>query len=209
MKTTDNWCEVTSFLVSFVAAGLFWAWLASMPTDSDDLSLRLAQQTGTLAVAVFAAPGDSFTRSSEFAILVQDRNGPEVLLDAEIKLIGHRADKRVTSSTVIASHQNSQNKLLQSAALNLPTVGTWLLDISVRRGPLGSDLSFPLTVVNAESSVVEDYWPYFAVIALSAALALVDIMRHAPGASTQPDQHAPPSTPNSANAAEVDDYIEL
>jgi hypothetical protein len=160
-------------------------------------------------VAVFAAPGESFARSSEFAILVQDRDNPEVLLDAEIKLTGHRGDNRETSSTVVASHKNSQNKLLQSAALNLPTVGSWLLDISVRRGPLGSDLSLPLRVVNAERSRIEDYWPYFAVLALSAGLVLIYIMRHASDASTQADQQIPTSPANSANATEVDDYIEL
>jgi cytochrome c oxidase assembly factor CtaG len=200
VKLTDKWREAISFLVLFVAAGLFWAWLASRPSDSDDLSLRLAQQNGTLAVAVFAAPGGSFTRSSELAILVQDRNSPEVLLDAEIKLTGRSADKRVTSSTVIASHQNSQNKLLQSAVLNLPTVGSWLLDISVRRGPLGSHLSLPLTVVNAEASVVEDYWPYFAVLALSAGLVLAYIVRHVSDSSAQAGQHLSPSPPNSVNA---------
>jgi cytochrome c oxidase assembly factor CtaG len=209
VKMTGKWFEAISFLVLFAAASLSWAWLASRSTDSDDLTLRLSQQTGSLAVAVFAAPGDSFTRSSEFAILVQDRNNPEVLLDAEIKLTGHREDKQETSSTVIASHQNSQNKLLQSAALNLPTVGSWLLDISVRSGKLGSDLSLPLTVVNAESVVVEAYWPYFAVLALSAALVLVYMRRHPPDSSPQADGHLPPSPPNSANSIEVGDPIEL
>jgi putative membrane protein len=206
VRRSNEWCEAMSFLVLFAAASLSWAWLASGSADNDNLTLRLTQQTGTLAVAVFAAPGDFSTRSSEFAILVQDRNSPKVLLDAEIKLTGHCGDKLATSSTVIASHKDSQNKLLQSAALNLPTVGSWLLNISVRRGPLSTDLSLPLTVVNAESSRVENCWPYFAVLALSAGLLLFYTVRHGPDSSNQADQQGPP---NSTNATEVDDFMEL
>jgi cytochrome c oxidase assembly factor CtaG len=209
VRMTDKWCEAISFLLLFSAASLSWAWLASRPTDSDDLAVRLTQHTGPLAVAVFAAPGDSFTRSSQFAILVQERNNSEVLLDAEIELTGHRVDKRLTSATVIASHEDSQNKLLQSATLNLPTVGSWLLDISVRRGLLGAEMSLPLTVVNAESSLLQDYWPYFAVLALSAGLALAYTVRHAPDSSVLGGRHIPANPPTSAHATGIDDVIEL
>jgi hypothetical protein len=78
------------------------------------------------------------------------------------------------------------------------------LDISVRHGLQGADVSLPLTVVNTESRRLRDYWPYFAVLALSAGLALAYAMRHGRDSSAQRDQHSPTSPVNSANATEVD-----
>jgi Cytochrome c oxidase caa3 assembly factor (Caa3_CtaG) len=202
-RMTGKWCKAISFLVLFAAAGLCWARLASRSSDSDDLALRLTQQTGTLAVTVFSAPGDSFSRPSEFAILVQGRDSREALLDSEIKLTADKSDEWVASSTVTATHDSS-NKLLQSAALNLPTVGSWLLDISVRSGLQTADLLLPLTVVNSESRGLQDYWPYFVVLAVFAVLVLAYTVRHAPDSSAQGGQHILASPPTCG----VDDVIE-
>jgi cytochrome c oxidase assembly factor CtaG len=205
-RMTGKWYEAISFLVLFAATGLCWAWLALASTDSDDLSLRLTQQT--VPVAVFSAPGDSLSRSSGFAILVQGQDSREALLDSEIKLTAHKRDQGAASSTVVATHEESPNKLLQSATLNLPTVGSWLLDISVQHGLQTADLLLPLTVVNSRSSRLPDYWPYFVVLAVFVVLGFAYAVRHAPDSGALAGQLLA-SPPTSTHATGVDDVIEL
>ena len=163
VRTDKTRLNAISAAVLCLATGLCWAWLASASADGDDLSLRMSRQADNLDVAVFTAPGDSFSRSSEFAILVQDRDSREALLDAEIQLTAHSIDHPAISSAVAATHQDSENKLLQSAALNLPTPGKWLLDISVRRGLQSADLFLPLNVVNHENRT-QNRWPYLIIV---------------------------------------------
>jgi len=174
-SSTGTKFEAISFAVMFVAMGLCWAWLASGSSDGADLSLRFSRQTGTLAVAVFTPPGESVSHSTEFAVLVQDRNSLEVMSDAEIRLTVHKRDTRASSSTA-SLHQDPQNKLLQSAVLDMPTTGIWLLEILIRRGLDNANLSMALNVVNPESST-ENRWPYGAVIAFFALLAVVYRLR--------------------------------
>lgn len=134
--------EAILFAVLFVAVGSCLAWLFSFASaDTDDQTLRFSQQTGPFAVGVFASPGDLPAGPANFAILVQDRITHEVLLDTLVDLTARPSDPRATSSTISATREDPQNKLLQSAELNLSTVGNWSLDISVRRGSQRADLS--------------------------------------------------------------------
>jgi len=177
-RSTSKRFEAISFAVLFVAAGSCLAWLlSSASADSDDQARRFSQQTGPFAVTVFTSPGDLSAGPADFAILVQDRNTHEVLLDAIIELSAHTGDMRATSSTVSATHQDSQNKLLQSAELSLPTVGNWSLDISVRRGSQRADLSLPLNVVNPDGGT-ENRWPYLVILVFCAILLFVYAWRH-------------------------------
>ena len=176
VSSTGTTFETISFAVMFVAVGLCWAWLASGSSDRDDLSLRLSHRTGTLAVAVFTPPGDSLSRLTELAVLIQDRNSLEVVSDADIKLTAHKGDARGPSMATL--HQDPQNKLLQSAVLDMPTTAIWLLDIFVRHGLDHTDLSLTVNVVNPDNSI-ERRWPYGAIIAFFAILVVVYRLRHA------------------------------
>jgi len=190
VRSTGTKFEAISFAVMFVAVGLCWAWLASASSDGDDLSLRFSRQTGTLAIAVFTSPGESVSHSTEFAVLVQDRNSLEVMSDAEVRLTAHKDDARPSSAFATTLHQDPQNKLLQSAVLNMPTTGIWLLDIFVRRGLGNAKLSMALNIVSPESST-ENRWPYGATISFFAILVLVYRLRHAadPESITQSGCH--------------------
>ncbi len=177
-RFTSRAFEAISFAVLFVALGSCLVWLlTSASDDSDDQALRFRQETGPFAVAVFAAPGDLLAGPIDFAILVQDRNTREVLLDTKVDLTAAIGDTRMKSSTVSATYQDSQNKLLQSAAINLPTVGNWSLDISVRRGLEQADLSLPLQVTSPDAGN-ENRWPYVAIPVVFAIFLLVYMWRH-------------------------------
>jgi Cytochrome c oxidase caa3 assembly factor (Caa3_CtaG) len=171
--------EAISFAVLFVAALSSLAWLFSFAsTDTDDQTLRFSQQTGPFAVGVFASPGDIPAGPANFAILVQDRMTREVLLDTMVDLTARASDSRATSSTISATREDTQNKLLQSAELNLSTVGNWSLDISVRRASQRAELSLPLVVV-ASHADAGNRWPYFGILVFFAILLVAYLRRNA------------------------------
>jgi cytochrome c oxidase assembly factor CtaG len=170
--------EAISFAVLFVAVGSCLAWFSSASTDTDDQTLRFSQQTGPFAVGVFASPGDLPAGPADFAILVQDPITHEVLLDTLVDLTARTSDPRATSSTISATREDSQNKLLQSAELNLSTVGNWSLDISVRRGSQRADLSLPLNVVASDAGA-GNRWLYLGILVFFAILLFAYIWRNA------------------------------
>lgn len=177
-RLTANRREAISFAVLLVVVCSGFAWLfSSSATDSDDQALRTSQQTGAFAVSVFAAPGEVPAGATGFAILVQDRNTHEVLLDALVNVTSRLDDTRATSSTVRATRDDSENKLLYSAQLSLATAGNWLLNISVRRGSESAALSLPLKVVDPESGT-ELRWPYLVMFCFVAILVFAYAWRH-------------------------------
>ena len=90
--------------------------------------------SGPFAVAVFAPSGNLAAGPSPFSVLVQDRNTQEVLLDSTVDLTAHpSADPQGQPSTARASYEDSDNKLLQTAELDLPAAGDWTMAVAVHR----------------------------------------------------------------------------
>jgi cytochrome c oxidase assembly factor CtaG len=177
--------DAISFVVLFVAASLCFAWLlSSTGSDDDDQAVRYRGQSESVALTVVARPGDLPTGAADFGVLVQDRNTQEVMLDATVDLTAQlESGAPRSSSTVRATHEDSQNKLLQSAELKFPREGDWMLNVSVQRGSEAGDFSMPLHVVKADTSF-ELPLPYSAIGLFSILLAFVYISRHRPGATT-------------------------
>src|SRR5271166_5391440 len=108
--------DAISFVTLFVATSLrFACLLSSTLSDDDDQAVRYRAQSGSFVVTVFAQPGDLSTGPSDFGILVQDSSTHEVMLEATVDLTAQLdAGVQVSSSTAHASHEDSQNKLLQT-----------------------------------------------------------------------------------------------
>jgi cytochrome c oxidase assembly factor CtaG len=177
-RLSEHAVEAISFVALFAVVGVGSAALVSASSnDDDDQVLRLQQQSGPFAVAVFAQPGDLEAGRSTFAVLAQDRDTQETLLDAAIDVSARdTSDQQITPPTR-ASAAESENKLLQSAELNFPTAGDWTLQIAVRRDAASANFSLPLHVVKPESGV-EFPWSYFILLAFSAMLLIAYIRRH-------------------------------
>jgi cytochrome c oxidase assembly factor CtaG len=170
--------EAISFLALFVAAALCFARLSMAGSDDDNEVLRLAKTSGSFAVAIFAPAGDLTAGPSAFCILVQDPKTREVVLDASVQLNADPvAGLPAPSATMQASHGESENKLLQSAELNLPAAGDWLLNISVQRNAETAQFSLPLHVVKEETAVAFP-WVYAAFLTFAAILLLAYLRRH-------------------------------
>jgi cytochrome c oxidase assembly factor CtaG len=173
--------EAASFVVLFVAIGLCLAVLASSDaSDADDQTLRFNGQSGPFLVAVFSQPGDLPTGHTNFGILVQDRDTHNVQLDATVDLSAVAdSDTPGSSFSVRAVQAEGENKLLQTAELNLPSEGNWRMHVSVNRNSQTADFVLPIHVVREQTaSEYLDRWPYIALVTFSAILLVVYVRRH-------------------------------
>jgi len=169
--------EAVSFVVLFVAAGLCLAVLASRASDDDDQALRLSQTTGPFVVSVFALPGDLEAGRPEFNVLVQDRDTFQVVQDASVTLQAKRDSASQSTETVRASAEDSENKLLQNAELDLPAAGDWALSVQVSHNDAGGEAVLPLRVVTPDGGVTT-HWPYVIFGVFAAILLFAYRRRH-------------------------------
>ncbi len=170
--------EAISFVVLFAIAGIGLAALVSGSSSADDDQVvRLQQQAGPFAVAVFAQPGELEAGTAGFSVLVQDRNTQETLLDATVDLSAQRAGDSQPTTPVRAGTGDSDNKLLQSAELDLGTPGDWTVHVAVQRNSASADFSLPLQVIRPASGIAVP-WSYLILAALSAILLFVYVRRH-------------------------------
>lgn len=175
-RLTTKTLEAATFVMLFAVTGLCFARLLANSGDNDDLALRFHGTSGPFAVAVFA-PVDLAVGPSPISVLVQDRNTHEVLLDAAVELSAHPvAGLKAPSATARASQADSENKLLQTAELNLPSHGEWAISVIVQRNAESAELSLPLDVEKPETATAFP-WPYAALLALAAILLLAYIRR--------------------------------
>jgi cytochrome c oxidase assembly factor CtaG len=183
--------EMIWFVAAFVATGLCFSFLIAISHDDDDQALRLWKQSGPFSTAVFAPAGDLQAGPTSFGILVQDRNSQEVLLNSVVDLSMRTARQDGSSSPVRATHEDSENKLLQTAEINLPTPGDWTLNVAVSRISESADLSLPLRVVKREGGLA-DFWPYFLFPGFGMILFATYVRRHHEPTPSQLEQRVSP-----------------
>jgi putative membrane protein len=192
--------EAITFIVFFTVAGLCLAALASRPSDDDDQALRVSQVSGPFAVSVFSLPGDLAAGNAEFSVLVQDRDTLQVVQDAKVELQAERTGTSQSPEAVRASSDDSENKLLQTAEVDLPTPGDWTLGIRVSRNDAYADITLPLRVVKAEAGMTMS-WPY--VIFGVLVLVLLFSYRRRHRRSNIPLRHAAATASTARNTAKL------
>src|SRR5208283_2876404 len=178
-RLTGRTVEAISFGVLFAMAGVCFAGLLAAGSNQDDSQvLRLKGASGPFEMAVFAPAEDLDAGRSSFSILVQDRNTREVLLDTTVDLTARKAgDAQGAALTARANHEDSENKLLQTAELDLPAATAWKLNVALRRNSDIAEFSLPLRVLKAEPRF-EFPWGYLFVLAIALLLILVYLLRH-------------------------------
>lgn len=193
--------EAISFLLIFAVMGLALAHLASSSSDDDDQVLRLYEQSGAFAVSVFAPAGDLETGPSDFNVLVQDRSTQDVLLDSTVSLRAQPTNSS-NSTESVRTADDSENRLLQTASLNLPTAGDWTLAIEVTRDGQSAEFSLPLRVTLPETAFAMP-WSYIVLIAFSALLLFTCVRRHWMAQPQRAVKPASPPEPESAQAKKL------
>ena len=182
--------EMVWFVAVFVAIGLCFSFLIATSSEDDDQALRLWKQSGPFSAAIFAPAGDLPAGRSSFGVLVQDRKTQEVLLDSAVDLSARPAAAEAGQpAPVRATYEDSENKLLQTAELDLPAAGDWTVNIALSRNSESAELSLPLRVVKREGGLA-DLWPYFLFPAFGMILFGAYIRRHHETRPSPLEQHA-------------------
>jgi putative membrane protein len=193
--------EAITFIVIFIAIGLTLAALASGGSDDDDVALRTSQVSGPFVISVFALPGDLDAGHSEFNVLVQDRDTLQVVQGADVQLQAQPSDASSSTEPVRASSDDSENKLLQAAEVNLPSKGDWTLRIRVTHDGNTADATLPLQVVKPVTGFTF-HWPYAIFLAFSAIMIVAWWRRHT-GPRSVRSQTATVATANDPGAANL------
>ena len=167
--------EAVTFVALFAVVGLLLARLASVGGGGDDQVVRSRQQSDAFSLTVFTAPGDLEVGSSEFSALVQDAKSHDILIDEMVELRAQSAGGSQTQP-VRASSEDSENKLLQSASINLPSEGDWTVEVLVGHGETAARFSLPIHVVKAEAGFSLP-WSYVLLVGISAVLLLAYVLR--------------------------------
>ena len=164
--------EAVSFLILFLLVGVCLARLASGSDADDENTVRLRKDSGRFALTVLAPAGDLEAGSAEFSVLVQDTNSHDVLSDAVVDVYAKSTTQ--SSEPVRASFEDSDNKLLQSASLRLPSEGDWTVEVAIENGGQHAMFALPIHVRKAEAGFP---WSYVVLVAISALLLLVYVLR--------------------------------
>jgi len=167
-----------ALMLALPLAALAYPWLAPDAVDLDGDVVRLQAVSGPFQVSVFGEPGSLAAGPADLAVLVQDRNSGEVILDADVDLAVQSAGGAPT--VVRATHAQSTNKLLEAATIDLPAAGAADLRVSVRRGNDEGTLAttFDIAPPAAESSFS---WSYLIALAIGAGLLILHrILRSKP-----------------------------
>lgn len=183
--------QAITFVVLLAAASLTLAASASGGSDDDDQALRTRSEAGPYVVSVFAAPGDLPAGSSTFSVLVQDRDTHDVLQEATVDLYAEQKGG-ARKTLAVRAVTDAENKLLQSADVELPSEGEWSVVIRVRSGSDAAEVSVPVQIVRAEAGFSLP-WTYILLLAFAAILLISYVWRHRANKLVRV-RHSPPST---------------
>jgi hypothetical protein len=145
----------------FLAACLLVAAVAA----ADGGRQLVRQDAGPFRITVFTAPEPLAVGPADVSVLVQERGSGRVVLDAAVTVRlrppGEPAWRRVEADV-------GSNRLLRSAALDLPVPGDWDLEVEVGRNGETAAVSATLPV-RPPAPKAAAIWPYLAAPPLAIA----------------------------------------
>ena len=154
------------------AAGVLAALLVAVSARADGGRLRVRQEAGSFAIAVFTAPEPLAAGPIDISVLVQDGASGDVILDAAV---GLELSGPGPARTVAA--RAGANRLLKAAVVDVEIPGTWNLAVTVRRGGAVARVSCELPVA-VPASPLTAIWPFLAIPPFAVTLfALRGVVR--------------------------------
>lgn len=147
----------------FALALTMWSALVS----ADGGSVQLQNIAGPFSVTLFTDPTPLRTGPADFSVMIQNRKTQEPLLDAYVRL-----SLRVGSGSTVnvkLTREQAKNKLLYAATINLPSSGSWQVEVDVTRGSDFASTSGDITVLPSKSPLLA-YLGYFLIPPVAIAL---------------------------------------
>ena len=134
--------------------------LAQATAFADGGTVQLRKEAGALVITVFSSPAPLSAGPVDISLLVQNRNGLEPVLDANVSLL-LRAEASGTEIQARPTREQAQNKLLYAAPVTLAESGKWQLAITILRNGERTDATGTIGVAPTPA-MVASYWGYIA-----------------------------------------------
>ncbi|MDR3747310.1 MAG: cytochrome c oxidase assembly protein [Acidobacteriota bacterium] len=170
--------EAAVSLTFFVVSGLCFAGLLDLGArDDNDQALLFQGTSGPFAVTVFGPPDEIDAGTISFDVLVQDRTSGSVVLDAPVELAARPANVDGPSLAAIqATHEESNNKLLQQFEITIQDAGDFnlLIDVGAEGG---TAFSMPIRMVKPDRHIAFP-WGSAGLLVLAALLLIAYLYRH-------------------------------
>src|SRR5229473_3729480 len=100
---------------------------------ADGGTVLLRQEAGDLVITVFASPSPLSVGPIDISLLLQNRNGLEPVLDADVSLLLHKGDAQGIELQARPTREQARNKLLYAAPVTFSEPGKWQIAVAVRR----------------------------------------------------------------------------
>jgi putative membrane protein len=136
-------------------AALAYGWLAPEAIDTDGAVIRIQGTSGAFCITVFTEPGSLRAGPTSIGVLVQNKISGGTILDAAVDLSAQPAEG-TKPEIVRATREQSVNRLIEAATVNLTGSGPWKLSVSARRASDQGGISTVLPGVATESDV--NHW---------------------------------------------------
>jgi hypothetical protein len=144
-------------LVAVVALGQ----AVHQPTAlADGGTVQWRNQAGSHLITVFTTPAPVSAGPGVISLLVQNRNGLEPVLDANVSLL-LRSEASNAEIRVRPTREQAQNKLLYTAPVTLAASGKWQLAVTILRNGERTDATGTIDVAPT-AAMVASYWGYLA-----------------------------------------------
>jgi hypothetical protein len=134
--------------------------LAQAAAFADGGAIQLRKEAGAYEITVFTSPAPLSAGPVNISLLLQNRNGLDPVLDANVSLL-LRAQSSRTEILARASREQAQNKLLYAAPVTLSESGKWQIAITILRNGQRTD-AFGTIDVAPTPQMVASYWGYVA-----------------------------------------------
>jgi hypothetical protein len=106
--------------------------LAQAAAFADGGTVQLRKEAGGLVITVFTSPAPLSAGPADISLLLQNRNGLEPVLDANVSLV-LRAEDSDVELRAHPTREQARNKLLYAAPVMLSNPGKWRLAVTVER----------------------------------------------------------------------------
>ena len=134
--------------------------LAQTTAFADGGLVQLRMEAGALVITVFTSPAPRSAGPVDISLLVQNRNGLEPVLDANVSVL-LRADASDAEIRLRPTREQARNKLLYAAPVTLAEPGKWQLAVTILRNGERTDATGTIDVAPAPE-MAASYWSYIA-----------------------------------------------
>jgi len=145
--------------------------LAQATALADGGTVQLRKEAGAFVITVFTSPAPLSSGPADISLLLQNRNGPEPVLDANVSLV-LRSDASSDEISVRPTRQQAQNKLLYAGPVTLSESGKWQLAVTILRNGERTDATGTIDVAPA-AKMAAATWGYIAFPPLTITLFVV------------------------------------